>query len=58
MPSHTDTDPNQKTIAPDWMEEWHVKGNKEADLSAAAAADLHCVPEEEANSVVKVRKDL
>jgi len=47
MPSHTDTDPKKKEIAPSRMQDWHVKGNNEADVLAGAAAELHAIPEVE-----------
>ena len=39
------------------MEDWHVKGNNEAGVLAAGASEMHCVPAEEANKVIKVYKD-
>lgn len=57
MPSHTDTDPKMEGTVPGWMPEWHVKGNSGADISASAAAELDCVPEAEANKIVKVFGD-
>lgn len=58
MPSHTDSDPTKKDLAPEWRQDWCVKGNNEADALAAAAADLHAVLETEANKIIEVYKDL
>ena len=49
MPSQTHTDPKKKDLAPEWMQEWYVKHNNEADVLAASAAHLHEIAEEEAS---------
>jgi len=40
------------------MQEWHVEGINEADVLAAGAAALDCVPEGEANKVMNIYKGL
>jgi len=58
IPSHTDKHPEKKEKAPPWMQEWHVKGNDEADTLAGAAAALHEIPSRIAQPIVKICTDL
>jgi len=58
MPSHTDTDPKKKKLAPAWMKEWHVKGNSVADKLADQAAAFHAVPELQSQPIIDVLKNL
>lgn len=56
IPSHTDKHKDELEKAPAWMKEWHVKGNNVADNLAGKAAELHAVPEEQANKIIKYTK--
>ena len=58
MPSHTAKHKDKLEKAPDWMKEWHVKGNDVADDLAGKAAELHAVPEDQAKKIIKIYKDL
>ena len=40
------------------MQPWPVAGNNVADMLAGAAADMNAIPEEEANTVIQIYKDL
>jgi len=44
MPSHTDSQPHKKKLAPSWMQDWHVKGNNEADTLGNRGAEFHTIP--------------
>ena len=54
MPSHTDSNPKKREIAPEWMEPWHVAGNNMADKLAGAATDMNAIPETEANKIIQI----
>ena len=58
MPSHTADNPEKRSKAPDWMEDWHVKGNDMADVLAGQAADMHRVPTTVSAGINKIHKDL
>jgi len=58
IPSHTDKHREKKEKAPSWMQEWHVRGNDEADTLAGAAAALHEIPSRIAQPIVKTCTDL
>ena len=42
LPSHLKEDPQKER--PDWVEDWHIEGNRQADHFAGLAAKLHIVP--------------
>jgi len=58
MPSHTDKHPEKKEKAPAWMQDWHVKGNNEADTLAGAAAALHEIPNRTAQPIIQLCTNL
>lgn len=58
MPSHTDTDPQEKQISLECMEEWYVSGSKHTHVFAVADAERYGVTEEEAKSTIKGHKGL
>lgn len=58
MPSHTDTNPAKKKKAPSRMQEWHVKGNNQADQGADKGAAIHAIPEDNTKPVLDKFKSL
>lgn len=50
MPSHTDSQPSKK-MAPSWMQDWHVKGNNQADVLANEVATFHTIPLDKAQPI-------
>jgi len=58
MPTHTDKHPEKKEKAPAWMQDWHVKGNNEADTLAGAAAALHEIPRRVAQPITQICTNL
>lgn len=58
MPSHTEEHPEKKEKAPVWMQDWHVKGDKETDILAGAAAALHEIPSKIAQPIIQICTEL
>jgi len=58
MPSHTDSMPSKKKLAPSWMQDWHVKGNNAADLLANDGAAIHAIPIDKAQPTLDTFENL